>query len=206
MTRISTLSVGIASALTLGGGAATAQTVAAPPAYYAEVYIGSGVGGTASGSADGVSVSVDPKAGVFTSIAVGRQLGYGLAVEGEFVYTNNVINTSSLDPYIDNPSATSYGGLGNIMWAITRLGPVVPYVGGGVGYGGVRYEVPGYSLTDSGLLAQIKAGLSYPISRKISLDLGYRYLFTPKLHLTYYYDVGVTTQLHIVTAGVRVRF
>jgi opacity protein-like surface antigen len=92
------------------------------------------------------------------------------------------------------------------MWAITRLGPVVPYVGGGVGYGGVRYEVPGYSLTDSGLLAQIKAGLSYPISRKISLDLGYRYLFTPKLHLTYYYDVGVTTQLHIVTAGVRVRF
>jgi opacity protein-like surface antigen len=210
MIRLSILVVAAATALTLAGVGASAQTVVTTPAYYAEVYIGSGVGGTTSlsGSIDGASgsLSLDPKAGVFTSVAVGRQLGYGLAAEGEFVYTDNDINTSSIDPALGNASVKTYGGLANIMWAVTRLGPVIPYVGGGVGYGGVRYGLLGYSRTDSGLLAQVKAGLSYPVSKRISLDLGYRYLFTPKDHLLDLYDVGVTTRLHVVTAGVRVRF
>jgi opacity protein-like surface antigen len=204
-------------------GTAAAAPVVQKPGYYAELYVGSGVGGTGSIDASAVGIgsgatSFNPQAGYFVSAAVGRSFAHGLAIEGEFIYSRNDVTTASIDEFVGEPAhanVTAYGGLANVMWAIARVGPVVPYVGAGAGYGGVRYGLYDTHVSDSGFMWQIKAGLSYPVTKDISLDLGYRYLTTPVYNLSTSIDTGeetVTgnvsahTHLHVVAAGVRMRF
>jgi OOP family OmpA-OmpF porin len=214
-----------ATAFILAAGAALAAEppVVQKPGNYAELYVGSGVGGTGTldGSAAGLGsgkTSFNPQAGYFVSAAVGHSFAYGLALEGEFIYSRNDATTASIDAFFDSPAranVTTYGGLVNVMWAVAQVGPVVPYVGAGVGYGEVRYGVYDIHVSDSGFMWQVKAGVSYPVTTDVSLDLGYRYLTVPVYNTSLTGDIGgqtytgmvsAHTHLHVVAAGVRMRF
>lgn len=223
MIKTNILVLASAGALSVAGAAMAAAPIDQQPGPYVELYLGSGLGGATSANAAAAglgSIGTDfgPKPGIFTSLAVGHSLHYGFAVEVEGLYTNNDVSTNLIDTAVGAPAKAStqaYGGLVDLMWAVAHWGPVVPYVGVGVGYGGVTYDLYGASFDDNGLMWQAKAGLSYPVSRKVSLDLGYRYLSASPYNLSGSFDLGGTTysgnldvhtKLHVVTAGVRVRF
>jgi opacity protein-like surface antigen len=59
---------------------------------------------------------------------------------------------------------------------------------------------------------QIIAGLSYPVSEKLSWALNYRYLRGPKLNYddipvgAATYDVDLKTSAHVVSVGARMKF
>jgi opacity protein-like surface antigen len=196
-------------------GALHAQTVDQKPGPYLQANIGSGLAGTThiDASAYGIGSSsgdLDPKVGIFASGGYGYAFKNGLAVEVEAVYARNDISTGSLNQLIGTPAKASveaYGGLVNLVYAVGRLGPVVPYVGAGVGYGEARYTILGVSDGATGVMWQARAGLSYPVNPTTSLDLGYRYLDTPQYKFT---GTGTALKAHtaldILSAGVRYRF
>ncbi len=127
----------------------------------------------------------------------------GLALEVEGYYAHNQGETTNLG---FSTNAESYGGLANLMYAITRIGPVAPYVGGGVGYGHVGYGAFGGSIGDAGFVWQLRAGVSGPVTRTIKWDIGYRYFTEPTYSVSGPVTVEVETHLHVLTFGVRERF
>jgi len=193
--------------MAVSAGCAAAQTVSQAPGIYLQANLGSGVGGNThislaeSGVGSGRG-DFNPKAGVFASVAAGKSYRNGLAAEVEGIYTRNDIDAQGL-----GATVTAYGVLANLMYAVGRVGPIVPYVGAGAGFGGVRYSLPGASKDDNGLMWQVRAGASVPVTPKVSLDFGYRYLGTPNFKAandTAY--VKFHTELHVLSGGVRVRF
>ncbi|QUD88165.1 outer membrane protein [Phenylobacterium montanum] len=196
-------------------GALQAQTVNQNPGAYVQASVGSGVAGNThiDASASGIgsaSGDLDPKAGVFASGAWGYAFKNGFALEAEGVYVRNDISTGSLNQALGTPAKASvetYGGLVDVMYAIGKLGPVVPYAGLGVGYGQARYSLLGGSSSSDGVMWQARAGVSYPVNPKTSLDFGYRYLGTPQFKIT---GSGLAlkaqTDLHILSVGLRYRY
>ena len=176
---------------------------------YYQINLGSGVAGNAhlSGTLTGVgsaSGDVNAKAGFFGSGAVGHSFANGLALEVEGYYAHNQGETTNLG---FSSNAESYGGLANLMYAITRIGPVTPYIGGGAGYGHIGYGVFGESVGDAGLVWQVRAGLSGHVTRRIKWDLGYRYFTEPTYSVSGSAgNLKIDTHLHVVTFGVRERF
>ena len=189
-----------------------ASIVQAQPAgsNYVQMNLGSGLGGNVhvsasdptvgSGSAD---VGVHP--GIFASAAVGHTLPDGFAVEGEAYYAHNSGKTENSAG--TSSAVSSYGGLANLMYAIGQVSGVVPYVGGGVGYGHSEIEVFGGSVGASGLVWQLRAGISGDISPTAKWDLGYRYFSEPRFDET---DAGehlkIEPHIHVLTIGMRQRF
>jgi len=225
MYRVKLLGLGIATGLAVIGSSASAQSAATAwaPDQYLQINLGAGVAGDTHASLGvaglgSASRDFSPNAGVFTSIVAGRSYHDGFALEVEGVYSNNNIATKNLNTLVGLPAKASvetYGGLINGVYNVSHVGPVVPYVGAGVGYGGVSYRVFGLSSSDNGAIWQIKTGVTYAISQTISLDLGYRYLDTPQFKLSGSVDTGSAsysgtikahTDLHVVSLGARVRF
>jgi opacity protein-like surface antigen len=223
MIKATLIALSAAGALGLAATPACADQVAQSPGQYIQFNIGSGLGGTTHASINAVglgSASADygPEPGVFASAAYGYSLKGGFAVEVEGLYTFNDVSTSSLNALVGAPahaSVEAYGGLANLMYAIAPVGPVVPYVGAGVGYGEVHYRL--YSTDDSkqGLLWQLRAGVSYPLSSNSSVDFGYRFLNTPQYSRSGVADLNGTsysvtlkahTELHVLSVGFRYRY
>ena len=182
---------------------------------YVQFAIGSGVAGQTKFSLPGIgSEDADLKAGLFAAVAGGRSLGNGFAVEAEALYLKNDIDTGDLDTLVGAPldaSARTYGLMVNAHYALTSVGPFTAEVGGGVGYGQTKYKVLGGSDDADGLMWQLIAGLSYPVTDKFSWDLKYRYLRGPKLSADVTlgattYDYEVKTSAHVVAIGGRVKF
>ena len=198
-----------AAVVTVVLAASAAQAETDPGGNYYQINLGSGVGGNAHGSVTltgvgSVSGDVHVQPGFFGSGAVGHSFGNGLALEAEGYYAHNQGDTSKLG---FSTNAESYGALANLMYAITRIGPVTPYVGGGAGYGHIGYGAFGGSVGDAGLVWQLGAGFSGHVTRRIKWDIGYRYFTEP----TYSFsgtalNVKIDTHLHVLTFGVRERF
>jgi opacity protein-like surface antigen len=129
--------------------------------------------GTASASA---ATNIHLDAGFFGSGAVGYSFKNGVAAEVEGLYARNGGDTKA---YGFDTTGETYGGMGNLLYAITQVGPIVPYVGGGIGYGVVRYSSGGYSTDDSGFMWQLRAGVSGELTKNMRWDIGYRYLQSP---------------------------
>jgi opacity protein-like surface antigen len=188
---------------------AAAQDQTATQGNYFQIDLGSGVGGNAhlSGTLTGVgsaSGDIHVQPGFFGSGAVGHSFGNGLALEGEGYYAHNQGETSNLG---FSSNVESYGALANLMYAITRIGPVAPYVGGGAGWGHIGYGAFGGSVGDSGLVWQLRAGVSGHVTRAIKWDIGYRYFTEPTFSVSG--TAGkfeIKTHLHVLTFGVRERF
>ena len=195
---------------------AFAQQTPAPGHSYYEINLGSGLGGAAhvSASATGqgsVSGDINLKAGFFGSGALGYSFGNGLAAEFEGLYLRNGI---------DNPSgditAETYGAMGNVMYAIGEVGPLVPYIGGGVGYGAAKYTVAGSDAQGSGFMWQARAGVSGKLAGTMKWDLGYRYLQSPDYNVsaasasalgeTINGSAKIATHTHIISVGFRQSF
>jgi opacity protein-like surface antigen len=210
-------------------GAFAAASLFAIPAFaqgtngqaYYQVNLGSGVGGDAhlsgslsagTASASG-STNVHLQAGFFGSGALGYSFKNGVAMEVEGLYSRN--NGDTKGAFGVDSAGETYGGMGNLLYAITQVGPVVPYVGGGIGYGVVRYSSSGYSTDDSGFMWQARAGVSGDLGRNMRWDIGYRYLQSPEYKLSGSATVLGTsvsgsakldTHTHVIAAGFRQRF
>jgi opacity protein-like surface antigen len=180
---------------------------------YVQLNLGAGLGGNAhlSGEVSGLgsaSGDVTVKPGFFGSVALGHSLPDGLAIEGEGYYASNHGDTGSLG---FTTSAKSYGFLANLMYAIVQTGPVVPYVGAGVGVGHANYDASGSSVQDTGLVWQLRAGVGGDISPTLRWDLGYRYFNEPKFSESATSGsisgrAEIVTHLHVLTVGLRQRF
>ncbi|HET9160477.1 MAG TPA: outer membrane beta-barrel protein [Caulobacteraceae bacterium] len=194
------------------------------PGEYLQVSAGAGVGGTVHLSVDDSVLGQarhgeQTKTGPFVSVAAGRSLPNGFAVEVEALYLENKIETEDINGFLGFPldaQAKTYAVMVNGLYAIGKTGPVVPYVGAGVGWGKSTYKAVGETQSDNGLVWQARAGLALPMSDKVTWDFGYRYLEAPEFKKTYGFDDGsggqeflavqAKTKQHILSAGVRWRY
>ena len=194
---------------------AMAQPAKAVAGDYVQFSIGSGVAGETKFKIPGVgSVDADLNTGLFAAIAGGRSLPNGFAFEAEGIYLKNDIGSGDLSALVGAPvdaSARTYGLMVNAHYAATAVGPFTAEVGAGVGYGQTKYKLLGGSDDADGLMWQLIAGLSYPVTDKFSWDLKYRYVRGPELKgdvfvggTTYRYEVRTST--HVVAVGGRVKF
>ena len=190
---------------------AFAQDVAAP-SNYVQFNIGSGVIGQSDieGTLTGVgteSADVDLNAGLFASIAAGRNFGNGFALEVEGVYAGNDADEDDIAAFADEASISTLGALVNAKYEFNTGGPLAPYVGAGIGYGSVNLDIDGLDDDQGGFMWQGKAGVVIKTNEKLSWDIGYRYLRFPQ------YDesvpgatLKVDTGAHVLSAGARVTF
>ena len=186
---------------------------------YYQVDLGSGVGGAAhlavSGSVTGLgsasaSGDVNLKPGFFGSGALCYSFSNGLAAEVEGLYLRNSGDSGSI-----GTTAETYGAMGNLLYAIGQVGPIVPYVGAGIGYGVAKYSLLGGHVQDSGFMWQLRTGVSGKISETAMWQIGYRYLQSPDYSLdvsatssgvTAAGSLKVATHTHVISFGVRQRF
>ncbi|MDH5764127.1 MAG: outer membrane beta-barrel protein [Nitrospinota bacterium] len=152
--------------------------------------------------------------GVDAGVGLGGVLGYdfgNVRIDGELAFRNNGISDFVGFPAEGNVSALSY--MINGYFDVPTGSPLKPYVGGGIGFATVSYdlEVIGLSLaddTDSVMAFQFSAGLGYEVSPRATVSFGYRYFTTEDPEME---DVGgfpFTTeyQSHEFNVGARFMF
>lgn len=166
-------------------------------------------------------LNLDP--GAFGSIAFGHKAGGKWAIEGELVYLDTDVDMGAVEDILEviteerinvDLGTKTYGVLLNANYEITRSDKTSVYVGGGVGYGKVEYElaVPSEGVSgkadDTGVIWQLKAGVTYDVSPTSALDFGYRYLATPKGKESFDQNNSLSAQTgaHVLTAGLRFSF
>jgi opacity protein-like surface antigen len=213
--KCKTFAIGITFASALCAPVA-AQPVQAAAGNYVQFSLGSAVAGQTKLSVSGVgSDDANLKAGIFGAVGGGRSYGNGFALEAEGIYLKNDIKTGSLNALVGtslDASARTYGLMLNVHYAALPVGAFTAEIGGGLGYGQTKYELLGESDDANGLMWQVIAGLSYPVSDKLSWALNYRYLRGPKLSYddlpvgTDVYDVDLKTSAHVVSVGARMKF
>lgn len=131
---------------------------------------------------------------------VGEARGLGLAVEGD----GDVSALSAMANLYLDPSFT--------------LGPLKPYVGGGIGVSRFRANdveavgVPGLgpvSASETGFAWQLMAGVGFALSEQATLTAGYRYFATPDVETDVdpFGEVDIEgLGLHAVEVGLRFGF
>lgn len=130
---------------------------------------------------------------------LGAQLGFGS------------LNGATLDIGGD---VTSLAGMANVYYDVPTGWAIRPYVGAGLGVARIDAKLDLGPLrlvdeSDTVLAWQLKAGLSYPATDRISLSLGYRYFETQDAELSE--TVGGRTfdseyRSHSIELGLRVSF
>jgi outer membrane protein OmpA-like peptidoglycan-associated protein len=132
------------------------------------------------------STTINPKYSFDVGPAVVGALGYGLGngfrVEGEIGYRDSNVSSGS-------GSANAWDFMANGLYDFHMGWPVVPYIGGGIGFARVNFDsvgVPNTTLTindtDTQFAYQGIAGLSYAINQNLKVDASYRYLGTTNPH------------------------
>lgn len=166
---------------------------------------------------------LDLDLGMFVSGTFGHKLSSKWAVEGEVVYSSTDVDAGELEDVLEyladervnlDVKAKTYGVLVNANYEFVRSAKVGMYAGAGVGFGRIEYKltVPSEDLAgsakDNGFMWQLKAGLTYDFTPSTTLDLGYRYLASPrgKGGVDDELTLSVDTSSHILSAGVRYSF
>jgi len=130
-----------------------------------------------------------------TGIAFGLAFGYdfdGLRVEAEGAYQKNDFDTVSALGITTNLAGDVdvFSLLCNVYYDFNNSSPITPYIGAGIGMSMVSINdigLPnmigpvGLSLDDTALSYQVGGGVSFIITKRVSLDLKYRYLCVPDL-------------------------
>jgi opacity protein-like surface antigen len=173
--------------------------------------------------------------GVYGGYAFGQRWGMlAPRLEVELGYlSNNVTSMSGAtaagvatapSPAAANGEINAMYGLTNLLFDINMAGwGFTPFIGAGVGFGNVRFDnvqntaalgagAAGTSLfngEDTTFAWDVTAGLSYDISRNVTLDFAYRFLqFTSVSQLVPGAAAGTRSSSdidnHQITAGVRV--
>ena len=167
-------------------------------------------------SLDGVATSgakLDMGAGPIFILGGGWGFGNGLRVEGEFDFRNNKVNgvADCLACGAVSGNENKFGPMVNVVYDF-NLGPVVPYIGAGVGYQFVDADMstPGGQLTDTkGSFAyQAIVGIGVPIRAAPGLTIDAEYRFMGLTGTRNYSSSGTSASLgdeynHAVLIGLR---
>jgi len=164
---------------------------------------------------DGADLS--PGWQVFGGLGASNAILPGLRLELEGLFGNN-----DLDDF-DALELRTLGGFGNALYQF-KIWRIEPYVGGGVGYGRSKlqfdpddelgFDDDDIEISDGGLIWQIKAGLAFPLGRRTTLDIGYRYLNGANIDNAEIADpfsgivssADLDPEIHAVNAGIRYSF
>ena len=150
--------------------------------------------------------------GWLASFSAGYAWRNGVRLELEFAYRENGVD--SLANAAAQGDTKLMTGMVNATYAFRTLGPLVPFVGAGVGVGHLELDsvrpVGATSIDDSntGLALQGIAGIEYALTEKLSLNLSYRYMFAPSLDFTAANGAGVKSdyESHAVMVALRWSF
>ena len=161
------------------------------------VYVGAGLGtnylDTTSGTAAGVNTDVNFEWGYAGVLSVGYGFGNGLRLELEGNWRQNDVDTIKASGIGNLPGAggmsSTYGLMFNALYDFV-LGPVVPYVGGGVGVAWQDVNDVGFTVrsgnnrasvnvggTEAAFAYQAIAGIALPIQAVPGLALTAEYRF-----------------------------
>lgn len=170
-------------------------------------------------------VTSDYDVGINFSGAIGREFsfaGYGARAELELGYLTNGIDTHTVAGLGGFGGGAAFGdtsalyGLANGYIDFDNWGgPITPYVSAGIGLASVDFD--GHGVTPTGVVMndsavgfawQIGAGVSYELSDRVDLELGYRFFNVENAGLTSVGGVNSDVDLrsHQVNAGLRYRF
>jgi len=171
----------------LRGALLAASLLALPASFLALPIAASAQSVTVGGSTIGTSGSLGSRVGPAFDLAIGWGFGNGFRVEVEGDYRANQFDS------ISNSSASvggweqKYGPMVNVAYDFNGLGPVVPYVGAGVGYQwAFEQDVHAYSGSSSANLYghtqgafayQAIVGVGVPIAAAPGLTLTAEYRF-----------------------------
>jgi opacity protein-like surface antigen len=144
--------------------------------------------------------------GGVVSGAVGYAAPYGLRFDAEASYRNADTDRASIFGGDLDGEVNAISLMGNVYFDIPTGGPVRPYIMGGVGVSSVEVDIDdaGIEEDDTVMSGQAGAGVSFEVSRNITLDLGYRYFITEDVNLGD--DGEASFDGHNVTAGIRFMF
>ena len=113
--------------------------------------------------------------GFAVGAAAGVVLGGGFRAEGEFLFNSSDLGgLEDLD--VDNVEMNHAAFFANVLYDIPMDGGITPYVGVGVGYGSITFDIDGESVHDEDTVWQVKAGAAFPVNDTLTIDVGYRYM------------------------------
>lgn len=198
--RASTLIAAVTFGLVVGGYtlSASAQSSQAPSWY------GGGTGAASFLSDSGQSIY---DSGWGLSGLAGYDFGNGFRAEGELGWLTNDIKNGTGDTDLFYGMASGY-------YDFSTGSPMVPYIGGGLGYGSISMDTqpngfPAVDDSDGVGLWHISAGLGYQLSPRTTLFGGYRYLSTldqPRFNNAAGQTFDNDYDNHILLAGMRFGF
>lgn len=184
-------------------------------------YVAGSVGYTAADDFEtDVSVEANIKNGYAVTGGLGRSFG-ALRGEIEGSYRRSKVDQArGLGLVVEgNGDVSALSAMANIYFdPALELGPVQPYVGGGVGVSRFRARnveavgvpgIPPLSGTETGFAWQLMAGVGLPLSEQATLTAGYRYFATPdvKAKVASLGSVEVDgLGLHAAEIGLHLRF
>ena len=113
---------------------------------------------------------VNGKTGWTADIAGGRALASNFRAEAELLYAQGD------QKHTDNGRIKVLAGLANGYYDFDTGTKLKPFVGAGVGIGQVKLDGGAVRDDDAGLAYQLLTGVAYPITDKLSAQIGYRYL------------------------------
>lgn len=159
----------------------------------------------------GTSVDADLDNGFAGALGVGYAYRNGIRTEIELSYRGpgDVDNIGSNNGMGD---VTAWGAMLNLLYDFNRGGFISPYIGGGIGLARVRADNAGPALgttiddSDNAFAYQGIAGLSHPITDRLSLDLSYRYFGVPSLDFTAANGAAVDSEYHSHAIMIGLRF
>lgn len=172
------------------------------------------------------SVRVEYDPGITSGGTGGYDFGY-LRLEGEMSYKRGEINSvndqTSGERYVNaDGDVQLFATMANAFFDVHNGSPITPYLGGGLGYARVKLsntravssstgDVNDHVLRsgEEGAFAyQVGAGLEAELSRRVSLDIGYRYFGTSRITFDNNWPntTGLKLESHNATVGVRIKF
>lgn len=200
--------------------AMAALPAAAQSSAYAQVNVGGSFASKADVDAmidDGTTVEsgsgeIDLETGFLVGAAGGLEVGNGLRVEAEALYSSNSVDTPTIDVDGDETALPDIeirhmAFLVNVIYDM-NVGAVRPYIGAGFGLGSTSIDVDNESAHDQALAWQAKAGVSIPVNDSLTFDVGYRYINAGKFGAsvddgTIEAQLDVEPHIHALTIGAR---
>jgi opacity protein-like surface antigen len=186
--------------------------------WYVSVFAGSSYLQDLDTSYVGFYYEIDFDSGFVAGATVGRRLNNNWRGEVELSYSKYKASAFS---FTGGGGTASEGldalyFLANVWYDIPTNGRLSPYVGGGVGIAHVEGDVlfsNGFGFlpsSDTAFTYQFGAGVSFPVSSRLTLDAGYRFKVISKTEFT---DRGLgpnyqngPIRSHTVQVGLRMSF
>lgn len=166
------------------------------------VSISGGAGIMQDSSENGFSNAVQYGTGYLINGAFGLK-NDAFRVEAEIGYHSNSIDSYYGLPYTpDTNNLNLWSFMANAYYDFNMTdSDISPFIMGGLGLANVSWDYPGGSEDDSVFAWQLGAGVAFRATKKLNIDVGYRYFSTADVDMFggYKYSIGS----HNIIAGVR---